>query len=134
MIGRPPRSTLFSYTTLCRSEADAIVGSGKLHPLHADVLRAPGYFAADRHTVPMVKGAVGDGDVLAGRVRSRRVDLAALDGDVVVARVRVDVIDDDVAGGEWINCIRVRRGHRRKHLDVADDDVVRVIRHNLPAR
>src|SRR5437588_9277068 len=36
MIRRPPRSTLFPYTTLFRSSADRVCLSGRLRPDHGD--------------------------------------------------------------------------------------------------
>src|SRR5260370_18011029 len=76
--------------------------------------------------------AVGDRDVLAGRVRTGRVDDAALDGNIVVADIGVDVVDDHVRGTERIDRVGVGRVLRSQDPGIADDHVVGVIRHDLP--
>src|SRR3712207_8264368 len=57
MIRRPPRSTLFPYTTLFRSRA----GSGPASPMHLH----PG--AEGDEGVKVVGGPRGEGDAAAGR-------------------------------------------------------------------
>src|SRR6266852_9666372 len=74
MIRRPPRSTLFPYTTLFRSPGDAGVGAfqdERTRPgrLHTDINRAgrvrhkPGVPNRDQ---PIVSVGVGDGEVQGG--------------------------------------------------------------------
>ena len=115
-------------------DANPLVRALEVDALRVDVLRAARNLAADRQPMPVVEGAVRDGDVLARSVRPRRVDLAALDRNVVVARVGIHMVDHDVAGAERIDRIGIGRGIGRKHPDVADHNVVRVVRHNLPTR
>src|SRR2546422_8053069 len=51
MIRRPPRSTLFPYTTLFRSAAASFVDQGQLSDLHVR-MRRHRRVRADRDTVP----------------------------------------------------------------------------------
>ncbi len=99
-----------------------------------DVLRTACDLAADRKSVTVLELTVGDGDVLARVVGTRRVDHAALDGDVVVSNISVDMVDDDVAGAEGINRVRIRRVNVGDNPDVVDLDVIRVVRNKLPVR
>src|SRR4051812_49488718 len=48
MIRRPPRSTLFPYTTLFRSERDRLQGAREQAPPHADEARRPRRLRGDR--------------------------------------------------------------------------------------
>src|SRR2546422_1653788 len=53
MIRRPPRSTLFPYTTLFRSQSPAIGGAGSRHPtgVAGEALLAPaGMHCGEGHT------------------------------------------------------------------------------------
>ena len=59
-----------------RLDADALVGAFELDAFGADVLGAACQLAADRKAVTVQEDAIGDGDVAAGRVRARRIDLA----------------------------------------------------------
>src|SRR3712207_9068667 len=67
MIRRPPRSTLFPYTTLFRSEGGA---SGRVRDLLADALavQQPGELAARRHAGP--RGAEAGPEHLGCQARS----------------------------------------------------------------
>src|SRR2546426_3635849 len=51
MIRRPPRSTLFPYTTLFRSVAD-----GRAHARLKVKLRIAGYLPGDHHEIALGKG------------------------------------------------------------------------------
>src|SRR3712207_8413166 len=53
MIRRPPRSTLFPYTTLFRSDAHEPLGIALLDMVHDDLLR-PTEAAAGAHTCQML--------------------------------------------------------------------------------
>ena len=53
-----------------RLDPHPIVRSLELHAGYMNVLYAAGYFAANRETMPMHKGAVRDGDISARRIRS----------------------------------------------------------------
>src|SRR3712207_8713961 len=59
MIRRPPRSTLFPYTTLFRSIPGDPAGVGRSHP---DQVRGPGGDRRVRHTVPLAGRRDGGGD------------------------------------------------------------------------
>src|SRR3712207_8761784 len=57
MIRRPPRSTLFPYTTLFRSEA-VVPGQHRRRPVH----RLHGGDLGDRARLPSLQGGVQGGD------------------------------------------------------------------------
>src|SRR2546422_7712057 len=63
MIRRPPRSTLFPYTTLFRSRAGASLGARGADPAGAAAARRPG------RAQPGPRGALQDGH---GAVRDRK--------------------------------------------------------------
>ena len=113
-------------------DANAVVGSVEVNALSEDVLRSSGDFAADRDAVAVEEGAIGDGDVAAGFVGAGRIGGTGLDGDVVVADVHEDVADGDVGGGEGIDAVGIDGAEGGENLDVADDDVVRVVGDDLP--
>src|SRR5689334_24171583 len=62
MIRRPPRSTLFPYTTLFRSERDARAGDDEADVLRGIVLAAVGDRRADGHGDDRGDGAGDEGD------------------------------------------------------------------------
>src|SRR3712207_8059639 len=61
MIRRPPRSTLFPYTTLFRSHAEPVTFGLKLAEAHAEFARARARLVAARDDVATcaISGAVG---------------------------------------------------------------------------
>src|SRR6185312_13288802 len=63
-------------------DADALIGALELDAFGADILGAARQLAADREAMTVQEDAIGNGDVAAGRVRARRIDLAGLDGDI----------------------------------------------------
>src|SRR5690554_7522435 len=91
MLRRPPRSTLFPYTTLFRSHASLAAGVG--HPHHQgalDVLAAAGDGVAE---------AAGHRQVLAGEHGLVEARLAVLD-DAVGGHAVAGLDQHPVAGGE----------------------------------
>src|SRR2546427_11751901 len=86
MIRRPPRSTLFPYTTLFRSQLHRGVGAARADGGHGD--------AADGHAAVVVQvaglGRDLQGDAIVRQDGGRQLQLDAeflvLDGDVAVAR------------------------------------------------
>src|SRR5688572_32581889 len=67
MIRRPPRSTLFPYTTLFRSESDSPHTS---RSRGADVQFAPGTIVAGRYRIASILGSGGMGDRKSTRLNS----------------------------------------------------------------
>ena len=112
--------------------ADAIVRALEMNALSADILYASGDLAADGETVPVQKGAVGNGNVAARIVGSRRGDRPRLDGNIVVSHVGIDMIDDDMRRREGIDGVGIRRVDRRQYPDIPDDHVVRIVGNQLP--
>lgn len=115
-------------------DANTVVGAVEVNSLDEDVLRTSGDLAADRDAVAVLEGAIKDGDVAAGGIGAGRIRGSGLDGNVVVAYIHEDVADGDVRGGEGIDAIGVDGAEGGKDLDVADRDVVRVVRDDLPHR
>src|SRR3712207_9038545 len=77
MIRRPPRSTLFPYTTLFRSERNAV----------AVVVDAPGAHGDDRALLGLLLGGVRDDQAGGGG----GLGLVGLDHDPVLQRLDADL-------------------------------------------
>src|SRR3712207_8833319 len=60
MIRRPPRSTLFPYTTLFRSEADAIATATGYVPMRYTSVVLIGWHGVEDQALSLIKAAVED--------------------------------------------------------------------------
>src|SRR6267378_3322483 len=115
MIRRPPRSTLFPYTTLFRSIIDRRDGRALLPDRHVD---------ADHSLAPLVDDRVhGDGRLAGRAVADDQLALAAADGDHRVDRLDAglqrlfDGLPLDDARCDDVHLARLRRGDRPEAVD-----------------
>src|SRR5258706_4426887 len=87
MIRRPPRSTLFPYTTLFRSRIACILAVSAFWGLHASALAAEGTAAWPSKPVRMIVASdAGSGSDIAGRLVANGLSIA-LGQPVVVERI-----------------------------------------------
>src|SRR2546430_17462916 len=102
MIRRPPRSTLFPYTTLFRSIAEADLG--RPHLVAPDVGTSPALFAAAAHPERIASVIVGTGGAAVPLQLGEPLASWVLDPDLdkyrnMDARAIVGAAVDTIAGG-----------------------------------
>src|SRR3712207_7100212 len=95
MIRRPPRSTLFPYTTLFRSRGPGMVAEGE-EELVADVLEAAGPVRAHDHAVEAIAQVDGDGH--------QRVDLRVGRRGLRLARARSEEHTSELQSRQYLVC------------------------------
>ena len=67
-------------------DADPIIRAFEVNPLGMDMLHTARNLAPNRKSMPMLKCAIGNRDVLTRSIWPRRINRSALNRDVVIAR------------------------------------------------